>query len=111
MVVAAFLVTDQANKVRLFEKTFLIANVSPDVVLVMLFFILSDADVGFPKGELQWRSYIIQEAFLTIKQVKLIRKKEFAATALDLGYETFVVYIAFFESLSQESDVLPFCRV
>ena len=52
MVVAAFSVTDQANKVRFFEKTFLVANVSPDVVLEMLFPTLSGADIDFPNKEL-----------------------------------------------------------
>ena len=37
IVVAAFLVTDQADKVRFFEKTFLVANISPDIVLGCLF--------------------------------------------------------------------------
>ena len=32
MVVIAFLVTDKANQVRFFEKTFLVANISPKVV-------------------------------------------------------------------------------
>ena len=52
MVVAAFLVTDQASRVKFFEKTFPIANVSLDVVFGMLFFILNGADVNFPKKEL-----------------------------------------------------------
>ena len=53
MVVAAFSVTDQANRVRFFEETFLIANVSPDVIFGMSFLTLSDADIDFPKRELQ----------------------------------------------------------
>ena len=52
MVVAIFSVTDQANRVRFFKETFLVANVSPDVVFGMLFLILSGADVNFPKREL-----------------------------------------------------------
>ena len=52
MVVAAFSVTDQADQVRFFEKTFLVANVSPDVVLEMPFLTLSSADIDFPKREL-----------------------------------------------------------
>ena len=41
--------TDQADRVRLFEETFLVANVSPDVVLEMPFLTLSSADIDFPK--------------------------------------------------------------
>ena len=49
IVVAALSVTDQANRVRFFEKIFLVANVSPDVVLGVLFLILSGADINFLK--------------------------------------------------------------
>ena len=52
MVIAAFLVTDQANRVKFFEETFLIANVSPDMILEMPFFTVSGADVNFPKRKL-----------------------------------------------------------
>ena len=47
IVVAAFLVTDKANQAKSFEETFLIANVSPQVVFGMLFLILSAVDVDF----------------------------------------------------------------
>ena len=47
MVVAAFSVEDKANRVRFFEETFLVANVSPKVVLGMLFLTLSGANVDF----------------------------------------------------------------
>lgn len=52
MIVAAFLVTDQAKKVKFFKKTFLVANVSSDIVFRMLFFILNGANVDFLKKEL-----------------------------------------------------------
>ena len=52
MVVAVFSVIDQADKVRFFEVTFLVANVSPDVVFGMLFLTLSGMDVNFSKREL-----------------------------------------------------------
>ena len=47
IVVAAFLVVDKANRVRFFEETFLVANVSPEVVLGMLFLTLSGANIDF----------------------------------------------------------------
>ena len=47
MVVLAFSVTDKANQVKFFEKTFLVANVSPEVVLGMPFLTLSSADIDF----------------------------------------------------------------
>ena len=100
MIVAAFSVTDQADKVRFFEKTFLVANVSPHLVLGMPFLILSGTDVDFPKRELQWRTYIIEEALPTTKQVELVGKKEFAAATLNTGHEIFIVHVASLESPS-----------
>ena len=47
MVVEAFLMTDKANRVKFFEKTFLIANVSLEVVFGILFLILNGADIDF----------------------------------------------------------------
>ena len=112
MVVATFSVIDQADRVRFFEKTFLVANVSPHVVLGMPFLTLSGADVDYPKRELRWRSYIIEEALPTTKRVKLVRKKEFTATAFHPRHKTFIVHVASFESPSstQEGDVHLFRR-
>ena len=53
MVVTAFLVTDKANRVRFFEETFLVANVSLEIVLGMPFLTLSSADVDFSVWELR----------------------------------------------------------
>ena len=93
MVVKAFSVTDKVNWVRFFEKTFLMANVSPKIVLEIFFLTLSGANVDFLDQKLHWRIYITKEALLTIRHVELVGKKKFAAAALDVEYETFVVYI------------------
>ena len=100
IMVAAFSITDQANRVRFFEEIFLVANVSSNIVFGMLFFTPSSADIDFPKKELWWRFYTIEEALSTTKQVELVRKKEFAAVAFDLRYETFVVYVTFLKNPS-----------
>ena len=102
IVVAAFLVKDKANRVRFFEKTFLVANVSLEVVFKMLFLILSGADVDFLGRELRWRTYSIEEALPTIRRVELVDKTEFAAAVLDLEHETYVVYVG-----SVSSDISP----
>ena len=52
MVVAVFSVVDRANQVRFFEKTFLVANVSPEVVYGMSFITLSSTDIDFSGWEL-----------------------------------------------------------
>ena len=93
IVVTAFLMTDKANQVRFFKKTFLVANLSPKVVLGMSFLTLSGADVDFLSGKLWWRTYTTKEALQTTTYVKLVEKKEFAAAALNPEHETFVVYV------------------
>ena len=63
MVVAAFSMTDQANKVKFFEKTFLVVNVSPDLILGIFFLTLNSANVDFSKKKAlieilyHWRSF------------------------------------------------------
>ena len=47
----------------------------------------------FIKQKLTWKSYITAKALLTIKQVKIIYKKEFAQAELDKHIEVFIVYI------------------
>ena len=102
IVVVAFSVTDKANQVRFFEETFLVANVSPEVVLGMPFLTLSSVDVNFLGRELRWRTYITKKALPTTKRVELVGKKEFAAAALDPESEIFVIHVASFSS-----DVSP----
>ena len=116
MVVTSFLVTDQANQVRFFEETFLVANVSSEIVFGMLFLILSGADVDFLGQKLGWRTYTTKEALPTTKDVELVGKKEFAAAALDLEHETYVILIGSISSTMLLSsfllklDVHPFRR-
>ena len=94
MVVAAFSVEDNANRVKFFEETFLVANISPEVVLGMSFLILSNADIDFSGRELRWRTYTIEKVLPTTRRLELVGKKEFAATVLDPEHETYVVLVA-----------------
>ncbi len=94
MVVSTFSVSDKDGRERFFEESFPLANVKPEVVLGMPFLTISNADVDFQARDLQWRSYTIGDVFPTIKRVELIRKKEFAAAALDPKHEAFVVHVA-----------------
>ena len=109
MVVAAFWVEDKANQVRFLKETFLVDNVSPEVVFEMLFLTLSDADIDFLGWELQSRTYITKEVLPTTRRVKLVDKKEFAATTFDPEHEIYIVYVASFRSTSLTSlNVHPF---
>ena len=93
IVLADFQVEDKLRRARFFQETFLLANISAEVVLGMPFLTLSNADIQFVEKELTWRSYTIAEALPTIKRVELINKKEFAKTALDENSKTFVIHV------------------
>ena len=102
MVLAAFLVKNKANRVKFFEEIFLVTNVCPKVVFGIPFVTLSRANINFLGWELWWTTYTIKEAFPTTRCIELISKKEFAATVLDLEYETYVIHVK-----SINSIVLP----
>ncbi len=57
MVVSTFSVSDKDSKERLFKKSFLLADVKPEIVLGMPFLTMSNTDVDFQAQDLQWRSY------------------------------------------------------
>ena len=83
------------------------ANVSPEIVLGMLFLILSGADIDFLRREVQWRTYATHKALPTIKRSELV----FAAAALDPEHETFVVHVTSFSSTPlTNADVHSSCR-
>ena len=52
MVLADFQVEDKLGKARFFQETFLLANISTEVVLGMPFLSLNNADVQFVEKEL-----------------------------------------------------------
>lgn len=75
------------------EKTFLLADISLEIVLGMFFFIFSKADILFVEKKLILRFYSTIKAISTIKRVEMINKKKFAKTVLDGNFETFVIYV------------------
>ena len=104
MVLASFQVEDKLGRAWFFQETFLLADISAEVVLGMPFLTLSNADVQFVEKELTWRTYTTAEALPTTKRVELIDKKEFAKVALDENSETFVIYVA---SLDLAPEIHP----
>ena len=116
MIVVAFLVEDKANQVRFFEETFLVANVSLEVVLGMPFLTLSGADIDFLGRELWWRTYSTKKALPTTSCIELVGKKEFAVAALDPEHGTYVVHVGLVSSNALPSfsplelDIHPFRR-
>ena len=93
MVIAGFSVEDKLGKVRFFQETFLLANISLEVVLGMPFLTLSSVDIRFPERELAWRTYTAAEALPTTRRVEIIDKEEFAETVLGGDDEAYVVHV------------------
>ena len=85
---------DKLGRAWFFQETFLLANISVEVVLGMPFLNLSNADIWFVEKELTWRSYSTAKALLTTKQVELIDQKEFAKVELDINSKTFIIHVA-----------------
>ena len=94
IVIADCLVKNKLGRVRFFQKTFLLANISLEVVLEMAFLTFNKADIWFIEQELVWRTYMAVKALLTTRRVEIIDKKEFAVAALNIDNKTFVVLIA-----------------
>ena len=116
MVVAAFLVEDKANRVRFFKETFLVANISPELVFVISFLTLRGVDIIFFGRELWWKTYTTKKALSTTRRVELVGKKKFAAAALDPEHETYVIHVklvssdALLNSSPLELNIHPSCR-
>ena len=94
MVVSTFFMLNKDGRERFFEESFLLADVNLDVVFVMLFLTINNADVDFQAWDLQWRSYNTRNILPNTSRVELIGKKEFATAALDLKHQVFVVHVA-----------------
>lgn len=65
MIIAKFLIQNSLETVCFFEKTFLLANTSIEMILRMFFLFFSNTDIEFADEKLIWRLYIAAETLLT----------------------------------------------
>ena len=98
IVIAAFQVVNKLGCSWFFQETFLLAHISIEVVLGILFLTLSNADVQFAEKKLTWRTYTTKKAFSTTCWVKIIDQKKFAKAVLDENFKAFVVHVSFLRS-------------
>ena len=94
IVIADCLVNNKLERVRFFQETFLLANISLEMDLRIPFLILSKADIRFAEQELVWKTYMAAEALPITRRVKIIDKKEFAIATLNVDDKNFVVHVA-----------------
>lgn len=94
MVIVRFSIQNMSGKIRFFDKTFWLADISIEMVLEIPFLILSNVNIQFDTKSFIWNSYIRFETWFTIKEIELINKHKFVKTALDKNSETFVIHVA-----------------
>ena len=95
MVLASFQVKDKLGRPQFFQETFLLADLSMEVVVEMPFLTFSNANIQFTQKKLTWRSYTTAEALPTTKQVEIINSKKFAKATLDEYVKAFVMHVIF----------------
>lgn len=83
MVLARFSPQDSLKRVRFFKETFLLIDISIEMVLGMLFLAFSIIDCHFGAEKPIWKFHTIAEALSTINKVEIIDKTKYAKTALD----------------------------
>ena len=84
------------------------AEISIDISLKIPFLSLRSLKIKFVNCHIHWKTYTIAKVLLIMRQIKLIRLKEIAATILDIEDEAFIVHIAF---ISQELDIYPSSKI
>lgn len=94
MVISNFFLQDKYYQDQFFEEIFLIADTNMQVVLDMFFLFLSNIDIRFVEKKGKQRKYITTKALPINKRIELVNHKEFAAIALNLKEETYVIQVA-----------------
>ena len=75
------------------------------MVLEMLFLTLSKVDIWFAEQELVWGIYMAAKALSTTNRMKIIDKKKFAAVALNIDDETFVINVRGSRGANDNADL------
>ena len=75
ILIASFFIENKEEKSCFFKKTFLLADISIDITLRILFLILSNNKIEFAVCHLYLRTCIAAKRLLIIRWVELIEKK------------------------------------
>ena len=77
-----------------------------NIVLEMLLFFLSNANIYFDIKKLIQRVYTIEETILICRRVQLIDKNKFVKVVLDENFETFVIYVVALKTLKSPEIII-----
>lgn len=111
MVIAGFLLQDKLGKAQFFKVTFLLVNITKELILRKFFYILSNVNIYFAKEKLVWKSYTTAKSLSTTTKVKLINWKKFLALAINSTKKIFVIYIAILKISRPALIIIYFLRV
>ena len=70
IVIASIQVFNMLDQARFFQETFLLTDISAEVMLGMLFLARSNANIKFAAQKLTWRSYTVAKILPTTKLIK-----------------------------------------
>lgn len=105
---ALFQVYDKNIKFYFLKKTFILANIIIDFIFQMFFLIWSKVKVNFNYQKLKYRLYTAAHNSFTIKQLKLIGKKELITATIEPEYKIFIAYLT---SIIISNQIYFFYRV
>lgn len=92
------MVENKLDRAYFFWKRFLLAHISVNILLKMLFLTFNNTNIRFTNRKLTWRSYTNTKILLITKWVELIDKKKFVKMALKKDLKTFVIYVVALEA-------------
>ncbi len=75
IIVSTFFILDKDSKTWFFKKSFLLRDISLDVVFEILFLTMNKFNINFQTQNLQKRSYITKKVFSITKKVEQIKKE------------------------------------
>lgn len=101
MVILGFLIHDKLSKIWYFENSLLLAITSIDLILEMLFLVLSNINIQFDIESFLWRTFSTVEALSITKHVELIDNHKYTKIALDKNFQTFLVHVTAWKPQSQ----------
>lgn len=95
-VILKFKIENKTEKFRFFDEIFLFTKLSINIILRRLFLKQKYLKINILELVIFWKLNISKKAILTIKQVKLVSKKEFTIITLYLKEKFHITYIASF---------------
>lgn len=93
IVFASYQVKKKLGHIQYFQKTFLLNDISIEIMLKMTFLVFSSVKIPFVEKKITQQFYTLAKTFTTTKQVELINKNKFTKIALNQKSSIFMIYV------------------